>query len=245
MRRDLFSASHLVLAAVALLVGVGLGRFGPASDLQEAQKALAAAEARECPDRGVAVGRQIARALGGRLPVDNGVAPEPPAAPEPIDPAGLPPSAEPDAIVAGEPTITFDGEDLEGFEDMTPEEQDAALEQVADAVALRRAQARQALLEQVDPSDEQLIEIEDALARMNEDLAVEAGALLDLVRAGQPDRRDGLEFARNTIDVLLEAEDAMLATLTDEQLATTDPDVLNPLSFVDEQLVRSLVEVGR
>lgn len=236
MRRELFSASHLVLAAIALLLGAGLGRFTLQGELTRARIALSAAEAQPCEDRGTAVGRQIARALSGGPVVESR---EP--APRVQRPREAPePSSEPSAIVTGDDPEDFDLEDLENMSD---EQREQSFEAISDAMALRRAQARRALIEQVEPSDEQLFEIEDAMTTMNDLLAEEAALFVDTVRDHEPTQRDGLEFARNTIDVLLDADDAMRATLTDEQLQQADPEVVSPFSFLDERIVESMVEV--
>ncbi|MEN0062890.1 MAG: hypothetical protein AAGA48_12120 [Myxococcota bacterium] len=244
MKRDLFSASHLVLAAIALLVGIGIGRFSPQSELRRTKQALAVAEARRCDDAG-AVGRQIAEALGGRpvvdLPEDRGPrqADVPLASPKPSEE----PAVEPNAIVAGE----GDGSDFEldfnGFDDLSPEEQSDRLGAIRDAVAMRKAQARQAFIEQVDPTDAQLTVLEDVVAEMNDALVDEAATFMDTVREGDPTRREGLEFARNTIDVLLDAEDGLRDSLTDDQLDQADPEALDPLGFIDPTLVETLVEL--
>jgi len=222
VRSDRSSAGLVVLAAVALLVGVGLGRFGLQSDLREAEAALVLAEARSCDERG-AVGRQIARALEGRPVVE--------APPPEIDRPVAAPDPDEDGSVAGDGPSEVDDR--------------AEFEAVADTVALRRAQARQALIEQAQPSEDQLDRIDEAFAVMNDILIDEAEVLLESVHDGQPARRVGLEFARNSIDALLDAEDAVLSTLSDEQVDQADPEALDPLGFIDPELVEVLIELER
>ncbi|MEO0600094.1 MAG: hypothetical protein AAF211_01590 [Myxococcota bacterium] len=120
-----------------------------------------------------------------------------------------------------------------------------SFEAIADTVALRRAQSRQALIERIAPSDEQLDVIDEAYAVMNDALIDEARILLEAGRDGEPTRRDGLEFARNAIDAVLDAEDQVLDVLTDDQLDEVDPELVDPLSFLEPDLIETLTELER
>jgi len=232
-----FSAGHVVLAAVALLVGAGLGRMSLQSALRDAEAEIARAEAHACAD-GSEVGRQIARALGGGGVVDVPEPPEPLGSPEPEAPPVVQPPTVPEPDAGPEVVIAGEG-------DPRSDDRVDQLDALADTVAIRKAQARQALIEQVQPSEDQMQRIDLAVGRMNDILVEEAAILMEVARGGEPSRRDGLEFARNSIDALLEAEDAVFDTLSDEQLDRVDPEVLDPLGFVDPTVIETLAELER
>ncbi|MEM6929984.1 MAG: hypothetical protein AAF602_23805 [Myxococcota bacterium] len=229
--RERLSTVHFVLAVVAMFVGVALGRFSLQSELREAHNAVAAAEAQPC-EQGSAVGREIARALGGEPVVDL---------PDPPEPS---PRPAPDPVVVEDDGFRIEIGDDDPH-DVAPPPSDESFEAIADTVALRRAQSRQALIERLAPSDDQLDVIDEAYAVMNDALIDEASILLEATRDREPTRRDGLEFARNAIDAVLDAEDQVLDVLTDDQLAEVDPDLVDPLSFIEPDLIETLTELER
>lgn len=233
MRRERFSTLHVVLAVIAVLVGVGIGRQSLQGDLRAARDALETCETQvERVRRDV--GQQIARAFGGGSVVDFPTPPDPTHPPEPV----AEPAPEPEPSRDAPFEVQVDGPELsEGSREQ--------LDAVSDAFAIRRAQSRRALVEQADPSDEQLDEIDAAIDEMNDILVEEAELFLEAVRDRGPTRREGLEFARNSIDALLLAEDAISGTLTDDQLETVDPEVIDPFGFVSPELVETLIELDR
>ena len=48
-----------------------------------------------------------------------------------------------------------------------------------------------------------------------------------------------------TIDVLLDGEDAIWGTLSDDQRGTVDPLVLDPFNYIDAGVVQALSELER
>ncbi len=233
MASEGWSTSHVVLAAVAMVVGLGGGRLSLQGELGDVRDALDQCETRP-RDAGSEVGRQIARALGGERPVRASSRPRSP------EQVSDPPEPEIEPIVEGDEAFG-----IEGPERPPEVSRRERLDAMADAVAMRQAQARQALLEQARPTDEQLAQIDDAFAEMNAILVDESEILLDAARDGAPTRREGLEFARNAIDALLQAEDALWDTLTDEQLDGVEPEVLDPLGFIDPAVVETLTALER
>lgn len=220
-----FSAQHLVLAALALVVGLALGGLAPRSEVRALRAQVEELKQRECgsPSR---VGREIAQVFQGRPWEDDLPAPVPAPVPDPVP---LEPSEAPE-----EP------EDLEDLEDL-----EASLEVVSEAMELRRTQARQALIEG-GVHDDQLQAIDAVVADMNADLAALADQFVaDLREFGEPDRRETMLFARDTLDVLLEAEDAIWNGLDPEQRDQLDEAALDPFSYVDAGVVETFMELDQ
>ena len=88
------------------------------------------------------------------------------------------------------------------------------------------------------PSDDQWDQIDDAVARMNDDLAALAdGFASQIVEGEQPNRRDAMIFAADTLDVLIEADDAIWSTLSPEQQEIAQEEAIDPLSHIDSTVV--------
>ena len=81
---------------------------------------------------------------------------------------------------------------------------DEELEAFRTALELRRAQARAAVREQVDPDDEQWEIIDGAVEDMNGTLIGLGEALTAMLASGaEPTRRDAMEFSADALDALL------------------------------------------
>ena len=71
-----------------------------------------------------------------------------------------------------------------------------------------------------------------------------ATELVDTVQSGEePTRREGLVFADNLLGAILEADDTIYNTLTEDQRASVDGEVLDPLAYVDASIVDKLMEL--
>ncbi|MBK9365579.1 MAG: ABC transporter permease subunit [Deltaproteobacteria bacterium] len=83
------------------------------------------------------------------------------------------------------------------------------------ALELRRAQARQALVEGAEPSEAQLANIDAAVETMNASLSVLADELVATLESGEePSRRDAMAFAADALDTLINVEDQIYDALT-------------------------------
>ena len=112
------------------------------------------------------------------------------------------------------------------------------------ALELRKAQSRAALIEGADPDEDQLQDIDDAVAEMNDELMGLAEELVGMVADGdEPTRRDAMEFAADALDSLLTAEDRMRESLDPDQLDDLDEETLDPFSHVDPELMDILLEL--
>ncbi|MCB9687832.1 MAG: hypothetical protein H6738_19085 [Alphaproteobacteria bacterium] len=234
-----WGAAHLLLAAVALVVGLVIGGLGPRSEARGLREKIDELSSRECAS-GSDMGKQIAEVFRGRPLASN-----------------LPDvQVEEPAVVVSEPgseaprarrgkrgkglQIDIDGE--EGSEPQTPEE---AVAMAREAMELRRTQARAALSE-AGVSDEQLSSIDAAMDRMNQDLSALTETFVATVQeGGEPDRREMMMFAADTLDVLLEGEDALYGVLDEEQRADIDDAALDPFSYIDGGVVDALMQLER
>lgn len=108
----------------------------------------------------------------------------------------------------------------------------------------RAAQARAALIEQADLTDEELAEVDEAMAAMNEQLRAEVDAFVaDALAAGEVDRRAMMELAAGALDVTIGADDALREALPEEVYLTLDEAVVDPFSYVDGTVVASLARL--
>jgi hypothetical protein len=131
----------------------------------------------------------------------------------------------------------------EGF-DKEPENMEEAMAMAREAMDMRSAQAWAALDEQADLSDEQSAAFNEAVDQLNAELMNAATELVDTVQSGEePTRREGLVFADNLLGAILEADDAIYNTLSDEQRGEVDGEVLDPLAYVDSSIVDKLMEL--
>ncbi|MBW2258030.1 MAG: hypothetical protein JRI25_25980 [Deltaproteobacteria bacterium] len=113
-------------------------------------------------------------------------------------------------------------------------------------MALRRVQARAALLEDADPDDEQLDAFDDAVADMNVALREIAEDVVDRVNEfGEPTRREMMIFAADTLDVLIEAEERMVSTLDEDQMGQVEDASVDPFSYVDPELLDLFAELDQ
>jgi hypothetical protein len=73
---------------------------------------------------------------------------------------------------------------------------------------------------------------------MNAELVNVADVLVQTVQDGRPpERRDMMVFAADALETMIATEDAIYDSLTPEQRAQVDPEVLDPTSYVDASVV--------
>ncbi len=228
----------LAVGGVCLVVGLALGGLAPRAQIRTLEAQVASVEATDCKGRGV--GRELASALGGQpwkaaLGEDEADA---------LDRTYEKPAAEPEPEDNGVINIEIGGQD-EG-EDLEPEDLDEALTLARDAIALRKAQARASLEDGARPSEQQWASIDDAINNMNDDLtALAEGFVADIGEGQEPSRREAMIFAADTLDVILEADDAIYGTLDADQRASVDEQAIDPLSHLDEGLMDIFMELDR
>ena len=238
---------YIGVAAVAIVVGVLLGGFGPRAEVRDLRRQLQENEEAPCTnqfgrDLAMLMGQGVGRSTSQPLPFDD----------QPADGDG---ERSPEEIAAENPVAAEMAREIEEAEaeveqeireavreGLTAEEE---LDAFRTALELRRAQARAAVREQVDPDDGQWAEIDSAVEDMNDTLIGLGEELADIFAAGEePTRRDAMEFSADALDALLQAEDRMRGALEDDQLAELDDGALDPFSYIDPALIDVLMELG-
>ena len=221
----------LVLAAVALVAGLVIGGLGPRQEARRLREALdAAPEVADCPTDRAEISPQIAGVFRGR-PLDHRL---PVGAPDEQGRTGAP--DEPVAATGSPGAEGGEGDEVAAaIED--PEE---AIRLAKQAMELRRAQARQALIE-AGATPAQLAAVDRAMAEMNDRLTALTEEFVGTIEAGeQPDRREMMLFAADTLDALITSEDALYSTFDAETRAALDETALDPFSYVDGRVVEQL-----
>lgn len=225
---------HVVVAAIALVVGLVLGGLLPRAEVRALEQEVASLEDRPCTSPGV--GRDLAGLFRGQPPLVEELPPRPEAEPSKEAQGGF----HVEVGGSGEPADPGLGGDVP----MSPEDREEALAAVQEAMELRRVQARAALIEDADPSDEQLASFDAAMATMNEELTGLAEGFVAQYQDGrEPTRRDMMAFAADTLDVMITAEDQITSVLDADQLAAADPEAYDPFSHVDPGVVDVLWEL--
>ena len=117
-----------------------------------------------------------------------------------------------------------------------------SMDQIHDALELRHTQARQALSEQARLSESQLQHVDRIVEDMNADLAALADGFVAHIQetGGQPGRRESMLFARDSIDVLVSAEDELWGSLEPGQREGIDDAALDPMSYIDGTVIDAL-----
>lgn len=229
MKRAGWGAAGLI-GAVLFVVGLVLGGLGPRAEVRRLQDRVFALE-RDAARRPSAVTEGlrdlILNPAERRVPSPEPVARDTDTPRLRSDPARVrrtDPEIAPDAVRQDEPsTDPFDGMDPAAARDL---------------LAMRAAQARAALFEDVSPSEAQVAELDALVDRMNDDLVRLGTDFLDRVRVGDlSPRRDGMAFGADLLDVLVTTESQMLDTLTPAQRVRVREEATDPTSFVDPRVV--------
>lgn len=109
------------------------------------------------------------------------------------------------------------------------------------ALDARRSQAMAALNEQADLSDEQSAAVDSAMAEMNSQLKAEVDALVATANDGDIiARRDIMEFAANSLDTVIAADDKLRDIIPAEVYDTLDTEAVDPFSYLSGDAVQSL-----
>ena len=231
----------LAVGAVCLIIGLALGGLAPRAQLRALENEVDDLQQADCKSSGV--GRQLATALGGQ-PWKAALAEGEAKAlkrPKPASTTESKPSEN--GVINIEIGGDNNGEDAEFT---GPEDMEQALTLAKDAISLRRAQALAALEDGARPSDDQWKSIDGAINDMNDDLtALVEGFVADIGEGQEPDRREAMIFAADTLDVLLEADDRIYGALDEDQREAVDEQAIDPLSHLDEGLIDLFMELDR
>ncbi len=229
-------AKVVVAAGLALVVGLAVGGMGPRAELRAVKTRLDAIQEVDCGPSGLPA--ELAGVLQGR-PWEGGTPRGPSPAPMPVElPEERKDRPNEERSGDGAQVVVMGDDDEERLFDDDEVAKVESLDAARDAIEIRNRQAWRALDEQVDPSPEQRVVIEQAVDDMNAELVNVANALVQTVQDGQPpERRDMMVFAADALETMIATEDAIYDSLTPEQLADVDAEVLDPTSYVDASVI--------
>ena len=127
---------------------------------------------------------------------------------------------------------------IKALEEGDPAERSAALADAKDAMDVRLAQTRAALIDDVDPSDDQLADIDAATDDMNQELRDIAEEFVRMAEGDvEPSRRDVMAMTADIMNTLVSTEDRMLETLSAEQITNLQENSTDPTAYIDPELL--------
>jgi len=232
----------MAMAAVGLVIGLMVGGVGPRGEVRELQARLDAAE--ECAPSDNQVGKQLAEALSGRSwegALDDQERANLDRAVRDRDRFDRDPDLIDEEPPADEPEF-----EPEAFDPEDPEDVEQGLEYAKTGMALRSAQAQQALEEQAELSDEQWDAFDAAVDDMNADLRDISQQFVDsMAGGGEPSRRDAMIFGADVLDVFLEADDRIYGMMDADQRGATEAEAMDPMAYMDPDLLDLFLELDR
>jgi len=223
---------YIASGSLTFAVGLVLGGFHPRMELQKAQNEPSVINIeKKCQST---VGSDLAKLMsqGGSSSASN--------------PHHLSSSKDPEEIIKNNPKAVEVASQIDQEQERFEEELSKELENIPNeeleaargALELRRAQARAALIEDANPDQDQLDQIDQAIQDMNDSLLQIADELADTIQTeGEPNRRDAMSFAADALDTMLNAEETMRNTLNTDQITNLDDRSLDPFSYVSPELV--------
>lgn len=222
-------AANIGWAVGGVVLGFLLGGIGPRLSLQDTQDALQEAEERaEQAERGSPMTRRSPLPLPGMGEMLDPVA-SPPRAPAP--------EGAPDAVVVddtGGVPLTAEG---------PPDDLLDRYELAVDAQSLRRRQSREALVQQGDLSDDQIVQMDDIVAGMNDELALLGDDVVDLLLLGEePSAEEMLGLSHDLTGILYEGQMQLNDVLGPD--AQVDPSAQEIWNHIDLEGLRPAVEAA-
>jgi hypothetical protein len=218
---------------LALVAGIVLGAWQPRGELLSMRAELDELRSHgKHPCKGNAA-EGIRTILRAEPPTGVGGADEPP--------------GQDAAPVTGTVSVQVDGStppgDIPAAENMKGPGKDPeqTIEAMRTALDARRAQAMAALTEQADLGDEEQAAVGKIMDDMNAKLKAEVDRFADdAVKNGDVDRRDMMDFAAESLDIVIATDDAMRKTLSPEAYADADETAVDPLSYLSGDTLDSL-----
>jgi hypothetical protein len=215
-------------AVAALVAGIVLGAWQPRGELLALRAEVDALRAKADKPCRTSAADRIRTILRAEAPVPAAPADEPPAAPASPD---VPPA--PDAVPA--PPVA---------DAPAPPDPEEVKEQMAAALDARRAQALAALAEQGDLDEEEIAGVNAIVDDMNRQLKVEVDRFVDdALASGDVDRRDVMDFAAESLDIVIATDDKMRGALGVEVYDEVDDSALDPLSYLSGDTLDALARL--
>jgi len=225
---------RFVFVLPGLILGFLLGRAGPSIEKGELKEQLAAAEDRaEKAERERVPRSLILPGMGEVLPgaTDRG--------------STATDSAHYEVRSSDGKTVTQDTGEPAGEPDFSGPAPGLTeqFELAVEAQGLRSAQSRAALIEQADLDDVQLAEIDAAMLRMNDELALLGGDLMAVAMSGEePDPTEMLGLSHDVTGILYEAQLSMEDSVGLEAMGDVDPQAAQVWNYIELEGFREAVE---
>lgn len=233
--------------AIGIVIGFVLGGVAPRSEIADREEEIARLERALEEDRG---GR------GWRSPVPglDRILREP----EPVQGRALPAAERARATPGEQESVHAEHGDggvprggwRERWRHREPDQRMEAFERAVSIQRVRRVQSRAALAEQAGLSDEELAELDVALAEMNAELHGHGEELLLLAMGDEPPAaRDLLGITHDVTGILHRAQLRLEGLVGPERMEGVEPSALEIWNFVDladlEPAARAAVERAR
>jgi hypothetical protein len=222
----------VVMAAAAFVLGLVVGGLGPRQEVRELRRELFELE----KSGGGLGGSALARMMTERLTRPEAQR-DGPVSGDDRDLAEVLAEAQDAEPTAGEPAVVTDPPPAKAFD---PTE----LEAVREGMLLRASQARTALDQELDPTEEQTAAVDAAIDTMNDRLVDLSYALQEQLRAGgEPERPAVTRLVADVLTTMADAEDALRATMSPDQQAAVGSEMTDPLNFIDPAVLDVLAEI--
>ena len=215
-----------IIVAGAFVVGMVVGGLSPRAQVRTLEDQVFELE-RQRARSGSATGRQftelLTRGLSPREEEETAPAEADGEGPAGARPRPRPRPERPEVIAEGDPV----GGDA-------PFDEDASLEMARETLAVRAAQARAALDEDIRPTPAQRQQIDAAIGDMNAELELLARDFVDAVRAqGEPSRLEMMMTGADVLDVLVQTETRMLDLMDADQREAVREGSTDPTAYID------------
>ena len=229
---------YFILCALSFFIGSVVGGVAPKLELQNLkQKQYESIMSSNKDCKKSTIGSDLAQLMASNLSSSNPTPQKNPfgdRSPEEIE------KDNPEAVEIAERLDENQEQFEEEFQDNLERSQEE-LEAARTALELRRAQARAALIEDAEPSQSQLDDIDQAVQDMNDSLLALSGELTDMLENGEePERRQAMSFAAEALDTMITAEDQFRDTLSQDQIDALDDQALDPFSYISPDIIDTL-----
>ncbi len=221
----------VIAAIIIFTVGLLMGGLGPRSDLRNLEKEIKSLQEklRDCDGKKSPVLGEVTRMLGVGKP-DLKTPPRPRHTPDPEKKEG-------DKEIATD--FQWEEEDpFGGAENM-----EDALDAASDLFDIRRQQAMEILINELDLTSDEIEDFESTMSDMNDKLQDQIQNFVDdMTDNMEPSPEDGLRLAHDLSGTLLGSYDDMDDIFPDGWRDDASPDT-SPINFIDPRVARPILEL--
>lgn len=225
----------IISCIIIFTVGLLLGGLGPRSDLRNLEKEISKLQEKlkDCNGKSSPMLGEVTRMLGVQKPGRN-------SAPKVPRPRTTPlPTVEPsdDTGVVTE----FQWEDDDPFADT--EDMESALDAASDLFDIRRQQAMEILINELNLSPDEIADFEAAMSDMNDDIEEQIQDFVDGISDEMnPSPEDALALAHDLSGTLLGSYDRMDEIFPEDWREDASPDT-SPINFIDPRVALPILKI--